>query len=95
MDQPPTTLWTKGWIPDSAPLRWSLAKGLTLEGVIEGQYQAAQASELATLWFGWLGEDEAGDEVEVDEHGRTLWEEEVEGYRPVTFAMLNLGVLDE
>lgn len=87
-------MWTAGWLPDSNTLRWSLGASIRVEGVREGWHNSFQASENATLWHSYVGTDEAGDDVEVDAAGFTLWDEQVERWEPATLARLDGGLGD-
>jgi len=88
-------MWTSGWKPDSNILRWSLGAALRVEGIREGWYQSFEASENSTIWQSFVGVDEAGDDVEVDANGYTLWGEKAERVNHATLARLIIGLGDE
>lgn len=84
------TLWTPGWLPDSPTLRWSLANDLRIESVRDGWQASFTASDAATIYEGWVAEDDGGDYVEVTSDGLVKSDgSRVDDWRPATFARLN------
>lgn len=82
-------MWTSGWKPDSNVIRWSLGAAIRVEGVREGWHHSFEASEEATIWHGYVGVDEAGDDVEVDKDGMTLWGEKTDPFESATLALVD------
>lgn len=90
LDEPAATLWTPGWLPDTATLRWSLTNSLRVEGTCDGWRDSYAAADSAELVNGYVVETELGDVVEVADAssaGRPT--------RQATLARLRLDEVDD